>query len=41
MKDNRRIYEIVKNKVNVCLLEVSADMLKIPEKITLEKNDCR
>jgi len=41
MKGNRRICEIIKNEVNVCLLKVSADMLKIPEQITLEKNDCR
>lgn len=41
MKGNRRICEIIKNEVNVYLLEVSADMLKIPEKITPEKNGCR
>ena len=41
MKDNRRIYEIIKNEVNVCLLKVSADMPKIPEKITPEKKGCR
>lgn len=41
MKGNRRICEIIKKEINVCLLKVSADMLRIPEKIALEKNDYR
>jgi len=41
MKGNRRICEIIKKGVDARSMVVRADMLKIPEKITLGKNDCR